>query len=308
MTEPTMDDLRSVAERVSNWGRWGDDDQLGTLNLITPERIALAAQLVVSGRTFSLSIDLDSTGPQTGGGRINPIRLMSSINQDLLGPVRYSDDYVVMPLQAGTQWDAIAHVGYDGYYYNGRPDTCVTAAGTSFAGIENIARSGGIIGRGVLLDVAAARGAPYLEPREVIQPEDLVAVAEAQGVELREGDVLVIRTGWRRRFVEAGHDGWALDSPGLGWRSAEWMHDVGIAAVACDNIAVEVIISEIPDVALPFHMLALRDMGMPLGELWDLEELATDCASDQVYEFMLVAPALRFTNGLGTPVNPVAIK
>jgi kynurenine formamidase len=213
-----------------------------------------------------------------------------------------------MPLQAGTQWDAIAHVAYDGFSYNGRADTSVSAAGASFAGIEQIARAGGIVGRGVLLDVAGARGAAQLDPREVIQPDDLVAVASRQGVELGEGDVLLIRTGWRRKFLETGHDGWALDSPGLGWRCAEWMHDVGVAAVACDNIAVEVIISEIPDVALPFHMLALRDMGMPLGELWDFEELAADCATDQVYEFMLAAPALRFTMGLGTPVNPVAIK
>lgn len=270
-------DVQDAAARVTNWGRWGDDDELGTLNL-------------------------------AGAPRINPLRMMSAINKEVSGPVRYNDDYVVMPLQAASQWDTLAHVTYDGAMYNGRPATAVTCDGARHGSIDHIAHSANVVGRGVLLDVARARGVAMLEPDAVIPPEELSAVAAAEGVEIRGGDIVVVRTGWRLAFVEHGATGWAARSPGLSWRCAEWCHERDVAAVASDNVAVEVRVPEIAGVALPFHMLALRDMGMPLGEIWDLEALAIDCAADGVYDFFLTATALPFTSGAGTPVNPIAIK
>ncbi len=143
----------------------------------------------------------------------------------------------------------------------------------------------------------------------MISPEELDDVARAQKVNIETGDIVVIRTGWRLRFLETGNgDAWLHDSPGLSWRCAEWLHNKQAAAVASDNIGVEVIASEFPDAFLVFHMLAIRDMGMMLGEIWDLEALAADCAADGVYNFLLVAQPLRVTGGVGSPVNPVAIK
>jgi len=225
------------------------------------------------------------------------------------GPMRFNDDYIIMPLQGSTQWDALSHVYYDGYLYNGYPASAVTSFGATKDSIDQVAERGMIVSRGVLLDVAQHRGVKYLAPNTVVYPEELDAVATAEGVTVEAGDVVIVRTGWRVNFLET-RDGeaWMMGSPGLSWRCAEWLHYKQAAAVASDNIAVEVFSSEVPDAVLVFHLLTIRDMGMMLGEIWDLEALSQDCAADGVYAFLLVAQPLRVTGAVGSPVNPVAIK
>jgi kynurenine formamidase len=322
---------REVAQRVRNWGKWGPDDQLGTLNYITAEKIARTTAMVKKGRVIPLSIPVDAYGPQGAHGfRRNPIHIMSVDGGDAeaarhlaswggsteaqiaelwQGPLRFNDDYIIMPLQAGTQWDALSHVYYDGQLYNGYPASAVTSFGATKDSIDKVAERGMIVTRGVLLDVARHRGVKHLAPNTIVFPEELDEVAKAEGINVEPGDVVIVRTGWWVNFLET-RDGeaWTTGSPGLSWRCAEWLYDKQAAAVACDNIAVEVFPSETEDAILVFHLLAIRDMGMMLGEIWDLEVLSQDCAADGVYAFLLVAQPLRVTGAVGSPVNPVAIK
>jgi kynurenine formamidase len=304
-----VDDHRSIGARLSNWGRWGADDERGTTNLITPERLVAAAALVRTGRIFDLGIAFDDKGPQPGGVRSNPSHLMSATGQgqDLPGGFRYADDYVFMPLQAATQWDGLAHVFYDDHLYNGFPASSVTPKGAQHVAIDKQGK--GIAGRGVLLDVAAHRGVPWLAAGQAITPADLDEVADRQGVSIGAGDIVIFRTGWRRMFLATG-DARAFQSsqPGLSMACCEWLHAHDVAAVCSDNAVIEVSPAEDPTAMLPVHMVLIRDMGMTLGEIFDLEELAADCAADGVWEFFFCAPPLKVTGGVGSPINPLAIK
>jgi kynurenine formamidase len=323
--------LRMAARAVSNWGEWGEDDELGTLNHISPAQIRHAATLVRKGVSFSLSIPFDAYGPQGAHGfRRNPIHLMSvdggdrelgerlggwggaterQVAEIWRGPMRFNDDYIMMPLQAATQWDALAHVYYDERLYNGYSAETVTSFGAAHDGIDKVAAAGMVVGRGVLLDVARHAGVDHLGPGAIVGPDDLEATAEAEGVKVGTGDIVVVRTGWWLRYLQS-RDGasWGPTAPGIGWRCAEWLCDRRVSAVASDNIALETSTKELPGVTLPFHMLALRDMGMMLGEMWNLEELGRDCETDKVYEFMLIAQPLLITGAVGSPINPLAIK
>jgi kynurenine formamidase len=327
----SVTDFRRAARDVSNWGRWGDDDELGTLNFITEEKIAQAASLVRHGKVFPLGVDFGSSGPQGAFGfRHNPIHVMTVDGGDAatlaqygpdwdrnptaaqMGPYfvdnlfRFNDDMIIMPLQAATQWDALSHVYYDDQLYNGIPAGSVTSLGARRLGIEKVDGKG-ITSRGVLLDLVRHRGAEvFLEHGNPITPEELDDVVRAQGVTIGRGDILIIKTGWWTRYLQTGNKTELYS--GLDWRCAQWLHDHEIAAVASDNLQVEDPVSGVDGVFLPFHLLTLRDMGLMLGEYWDLTALAADCAADGVYEFQLIAPPLRFVGAVGSPVNPIAIK
>jgi kynurenine formamidase len=224
------------------------------------------------------------------------------------GPMRYNDDLLILPPQAATQWDALSHVYYEGKLYNGFPAESVTSLGASKDAIDAPAQAGHIITRGVLLDVARHRGVDVLAPNTAIHPDELDEVAAAQGVAVTEGDIIVVRTGWWSVFGQGmTSEAWFRGTPGLSWRCAQWLWERRVAAVAADNMTVEVMPPE-EGVFLLFHMLALRDMGMMLGEMWDLEVLGADCAEDGVYEFLLCAVPLEISGGVGSPVNPVAVK
>jgi kynurenine formamidase len=327
----SLTDFRQLGDDLRNWGRWGDADELGTLNFITDAKVAQAASLVKHGRVFPLGVDFGSSGPQGAFQfRQNPVHVMTvdggdvqtlvryaphwprnSVAQELSGffednPFRFNDDMIIMPLQAATQWDALSHVYYDDQLYNGFPASSVTSLGAYHCGIDKV-DSKGITSRGVLLDVVRHRGADtFLEHGNPITPDELDEVARSQGVAVGRGDIVLIRTGWWARFLSTG-DGAEL-AAGLDWRCAAWLHDHEIAAVAADNLMVEDPISGVEGTFLPMHMLCLRDMGMMLGEYWDLTALAADCAADGVYEFQLIAPPLRVVGAVGSPVNPIAIK
>jgi kynurenine formamidase len=307
-----VEDFRELGRRLSNWGRWDADgrrDERGTTNLITPERVAAAAGLVQDGKVFDLGIPFGSDGPQPGGARINPVLLVSETgaDQNFPGAFHYADDYVFMPLQSASQWDGLAHVYYDGELYNGFPSSDVTPHGARHLSIEHQAK--GITGRGVLVDVARHRGVDWLEPGEVITPAELDAALAAQGTRLDGGDVLAVRTGWRRKFLADGDaSSFMAGEPGLGLACCEWLHEHDVAAVCSDNWAIEALPGEVEGEVLPVHMVLIRDMGMTLGEILDFEELAEDCAADGRFDFFLTAPPIKFRGAVGSPINPLAIK
>ncbi|WUI27454.1 cyclase family protein [Mycobacterium sp. NBC_00419] len=327
----SMSDFRRVADDVRNWGRWGDADELGTLNFINSDKVAQAASLVSDGKVFPLGVDFGSSGPQGAFKyRQNPTHVMTIDGGDaetLLkygpswlknpgavqlssysrnGPMRFNDDMIIMPLQAATQWDALSHVYYEDKLYNDFPADSVTSLGAYYLGIDKVV-SKGITSRGVLLDIVKLRGVPtHLALGDPITPAELDEAARTQGVTVEPGDIVLVKTGWWARFVETG-DG-AEPGAGLDWTCASWLADHQVAAVAADNLMVENPVSGVDGAILPMHMLCLRDMGLMLGEYWNLNDLAADCAADGRYEFQLVAPPLSVTGAVGSPVNPIAIK
>jgi kynurenine formamidase len=304
-----VEDFRAVGARVRNWGKWGDDDERGTINYITPDKLVAAGQLIKSGKVFDLGIPFDEHGPQPGGGRINPVHLMSQTGDTQIFPggFKYADDYIFMPLQGATQWDSLAHVYYDDQLYNGFPAKDVTVVGASHNAIDKIGK--GVAGRGVLLDLARIRDVDWMEAGTVIEPAELEAAEKAHGVTVGSGDILLFRTGWRRFFLDRkSPTEFMAGEPGLGQNCCEWLHEREVAAVLSDNWAIEVLPGEDPNSILNVHCVLIRDMGMTLGEILDLEELAADCAADGVYEFFFCAPPLKVTRGVGSPINPLAIK
>jgi kynurenine formamidase len=310
------DIVRETGARLRNWGRWGPDDERGTLNYITAEAVVGAARLVRRGAVFSLAIPFDAKGPQgSKSRRFNPIHQMTLTGPDFTtgaitrpGGVGFTDDLVVMPLQCATQWDALSHCFLDGQLYNGYDANTVSSAGASRNGIEKVAR--GVAGRGVLLDLPRVQGVNWLEPGYAITVDDLEAVLAAERVKVDTGDVLIVRTGMIAMCRAQGSwgDFAGGPAPGLSFHTADWVHTRQLAAVATDTWGMEVQPNEIPDTYQPLHQVFIPNMGLTIGEIFDLDELAADCAADGVYEFFFVAPPLPITGAVGSPINPLAIK
>ncbi|MCZ6605405.1 MAG: cyclase family protein [Alphaproteobacteria bacterium] len=311
-----MDHLREMAEKCKNWGRWGPDDEAGTLNFIGPDEVKTAASLVRKGKAMSLGLNFDSDGPQKGlwGNRYNPIHTMIATGTDAVAgrqkemKIQYADDTVSMPLQCGTQWDALGHIFYDGKMWNGYDATLVDVNGAEKNGIEKVKDK--MFGRGVLLDVARHCGVDFLEDGMAITNDDLDATAKAHGVEIRRGDFVIVRTGqMEQRLADGEWGGYAGgDAPGLAFETAEWIHKTEIAAICMDTWGCEVRPNETTDAAQPWHWVVIPMIGITMGEIFNLKELADDCAEDGVYEFLFCAPPLPITKAVGSPINPMAIK
>ena len=301
--------FKDVGRELSNWGRWGSDDQIGTLNLVTAGHVQAAAGGVRSGKVIHLSIPVGNDGPQSGvAGRLNPVHLMSMQPRDW-DPhgLQVSDDWIIMPLQSGTQWDSLAHIAYDNQMYNGySTDDVSTRFGARRLAVD--AMTDRIVGRGVLLDIARLKGVRWLDGGTPITPGDLEAAEQEQQVTVGEADFLLVRTGWRAKLLADGRDGWLATQPGLSLECARWLHDRRVAAVGSDNWGIEVMPGPAPGVLMPLHCVLIRDMGMPLAEILDLEALADDCAADGQWSFLFVAPPLHVTNAVGSPTTPIAIK
>ena len=315
--------IAESAERFSNWHRWGAEDALGTVNHLDAATRAAAAALVRRGDSFSLSLPFDTDGPQFGWKRrVNPVHTMTSTGMDtaeqmgLPHGLSVADDVVFMPLQCSTQWDGLGHVFDHGVAYNGRvAREVVTSEGDSVTGIEHLAAP--VAGRGVLLDVGRALGEDGELPDGCpITSADLEETIRRQGETsaVGRGDIVLVRTGQLsrvRRQLAAG-EGWGKyaggPAPGLSFETAGWLHSTEIAAVATDTWGAEVRPNEWPGAMQPLHQVALPHIGLLLGEMWDLDGLAADCAEDGVFEFLLAAQPLPFTRAVGSPVNPVAVK
>jgi kynurenine formamidase len=317
--------LAEARRKYRNWGRWGPDDALGTLNYIDDGKRAAAAALVRAGRTFSLAVELNRDGPRSGyRGRGNPIHTMLDSGLEAAAGTQGfphgfgdADDVVFMPLRAGTHWDGLGHVYDSALAWNGRHCADVTTgAGDQVTGAERQAAA--FVSRGVLLDAGRALPAGRASGGELpggfaITADQLRAVITAQGASaaIGRGDIVLVRTGQLARCRRLG--GWEEyatgPAPGLSFGALGWLHGSEIAAVATDTFAVEVLPPEFPAPChLPLHQIAIPNIGLFLGEMFDLEALAADCAADGRYEFLLVAGGLPFTGGVGAPVNPIAIK
>jgi kynurenine formamidase len=309
--------VREWGERYSNWGRWGNDDERGTLNFINPGRILNACSIPRTGRVTSCALPFDEHGPQSGvGGRYNPVHVMLADGGDALagaqdhfpGGFRYADDAISMPLQCGTQWDALSHIYYDGLMYNGRDIRLVTSRGAKANSIDRLKAD--VVGRGVLLDLPRVRGCRWLDDGTAIMPEDLDGCAEALGVTIESGDILLVRTGMMTRCLERkSWEGYcAGPAPGLSLYCARWLYEREIAAVATDTWGVEVRPNETADCFQPLHMVCIRNTGLTFGEIFQLDDLAAACAEDGNYSFLFTAAPLPITGAVGSPINPLAIK
>lgn len=303
-----MPGFRELGTKLRNWRRWGVSDELGTVNFITAASRRRGAEAVRSGRTVDLGMAFGPDGPQQGGMRFNPIHRMTRLLSDgEMGGLAVADDIVIMPLQCATQWDSLAHVAYDGRAYNDVPYTSVTASeGATRNSFAVIAPH--LVGRGVLLDIPALKGVSCLEPTDEVTGEDLAAAAAREDIRIEQGDIVLVRTGWYQRFL-AGDIGAYMGNqhPGLALSCCEWLYSNQVAAVAADNFAVEVRPSRDPEAVLPLHMVLIRDMGMTLGEMFDLEGLSAACAEREAWDFLLAGVGLKITGSVGSPVTPVAV-
>jgi kynurenine formamidase len=309
--------IEKAAKELSNWGRWGKEDQIGTLNNVAPEDVIAAAGLVRRGKVFALGLSLKEP-IQSGlfGGRWNPIHTMLATGtdaiagkQDVPAPyLRYADDAINMPCQASTQWDALCHIFHSNTMYNGFPADLVDARGAKALGIENVRDK--MVGRGVLLDVARFKSVDYLEDGYAITIADLDACAAAQRVEVRKGDFVIVRTGQQEQCLArkdwSGYAGG--NAPGFSFETCYWLREKDIAAICSDTWGCEVRPNETVDANQPWHWVVIPAIGISMGEIFYLKELAEDCAADTVYEFFFSAPPLHLPGGAGSPINPQAIK
>jgi Putative cyclase len=317
---PSYADLpvKSGAPAGSAWGLFGDDDQLGCLNLLTPERVIAASKLVRKGAIFPLNLRIDQPDPPLFG------RGAPRVHMEAIGGNVGRDDYIdnFYP-QASSQWDGLRHIRHprDGFY-NGTPDDQIIEGDEGRLGIEHFARKG-IAGRGVLLDLARffdKQGTPldYTVATRVGR-ETLDACAKSEGVAFEGGDILLLRTGWLRWYLEEAsedqrrtmatdHLGGTLAYPGLdnSQETAAYLWDLHLAAAAADNPSLEAFPVSPETGFLHFTLIPL--FGMPIGEMWYLDDLAADCAQDGVYEFMFTSAPLNVPGGVGSPPNALAIK
>jgi kynurenine formamidase len=316
---PSYDQLpiREGAPAGAAWGVFGSDDQLGTINLLTRERVTQAANFVRNGNVFALNLPIDIPDPPlfTRGKHHHVIKHFANHILD-----DYLDNFYP---QASSQWDALSHVKHPQLgAYNGIPEGDITGYGGSKLGIDNLARRG-IAARGILADVARfyERQGRQLNctTNDVVPLEDLLATLDAQGTKVWPGDVLLVRVGWTKAYRAMSEEQKAelardTKSPGIegSQRTARWLWEQHVAAVASDSPGLEAIppphasdFMEASDL-LHYHMLSF--FGMPIGEMWNLEELAEDCANDQRYEFFFTSAPLNIPGGVGSPPNALAIK
>jgi kynurenine formamidase len=302
-----------MAAKVRNWGRWGPDDELGTLNFVDDAARRRAAASVMSGKAFALGLPLsEAEGIQSGfvEGRVNPSRTLTKLNEPQSPDrewVSFSEDVVTLATQGATHWDALAHCSYGGVIYNGYPADSVAVDGGARCGIHRLET---VVSRGLLLDVACALGRDVLDPGYPIAPEDLDAACDLARVTVEPGDILLVRTGQMVHLNAEPRDlvAYTWPSPGLTVETAEWFWSRDVAAVATDTYVFEVYPGQYEDEYLPVHVLHLVEMGLTQGQNWVLDTLADDCAEDGRYSFLLDATPLPLTGGLGSPLNPVALK
>jgi kynurenine formamidase len=310
VTEPadlqvSADEFRALFDRVSNWDRWGADDERGALNHLTPELVAAAAGLARDGRTVSLSRSLNTErepdNPEPAdhhmtllGGRDHPEGL--AFAKDYIGVDYHNDSH--------SHLDALCHVSYDGSLYNGRPADSVSATGAAVETVE--ALKDGLVGRGVLLDVPRARGVSWLEPGDSVLPGDLTESEDRQGVRVEEGDILLVRTGHAGRLDELGPWDTAGSKAGLHPSCAEFLAERRVAALGSDGNS-DTAPSFTEGVGFPIHVLALTAMGVHLLDYLHLDALGSACEKASRWEFLFIGAPLRIAGGTGSPLNPIAI-
>lgn len=304
--EVSAAEFRALFQAVSNWGRWGADDERGTLNELSADRIVAAAELVRSGETVTLSLPwqtkkrIDNPKPA-----VHRMTLLPDVDVGS-GTLRFAKDYIGADYHhdSHSHIDALCHVAYDGALYNGRPTGATTAEGAAVNTIEVV--KDGLVGRGVLLDVPRLRGVPWLEPGEHVFAEDLEAAERAQGVTVGKGDILLVRTGHGRRLREL--DPWETENAkaGLHPTAALFLAERHVAALGSDGNS-DTAPSTTEGIAFPVHALTLNAMGLHLIDYLQFEDLVRACERAGRWEFLFVGAPLRIVGGTGSPLNPIAI-
>jgi kynurenine formamidase len=310
-----------LRDMPTNWGRWGKDDELGSINFLTPQEVVRGARAVRSGKTFAIGVPVGrKEGDPIYPGRGQPVKTMNmdkgfyynDAAPQFPGGLEYADDVIFMYVQGTTQYDALGHVWYDDKLYNGY-DAKTTIGGLKKCSIKPIADHG-VVGRGVLLDVARYKGVKHLAANQQITLDDLKKTAEKQKVKIEKHDILVIRTGWMELFYEQGADAFfpnkGMAEPGITDEPAliKWFHEMEIPSFSTDTIANEQTTSSVSNIFIPLHGALLRNLGIPFNEICYLKDLADDCAKDGQYDFLFVGAPLKIIGGTGSPVNPLAIK
>lgn len=302
-------DFDKLFQAVSNWGKWGADDQRGTLNYLTPERVRRAAGLVQSGRSVSMAIPINTVAGPDNPHPAAHYMVRTHEQKSDLGEPCFALDYLACEFHGDchTHIDALCHVSYRGNLYNGRPAASVTTRGPALMDITAYAH--GIVGRGVLLDIPRLRGAKWLEPGEAVTTEELLAAEKAQGVRLGEGDIFVFRTGHHCRRLELGpwdNNYGAEGKAGLHASAMLLLHERKVAAFLPDGDG-EAVPANVEGIAYPIHILQLVAMGMACADSLQFEELVKVCEEEGRWEFMVVAAPLRLPGGTGSLFNPIAV-
>jgi kynurenine formamidase len=295
----TTADVVALHGSLSNWGRWGPDDQLGALNLVTPEVTAAATATVRSGQTVSCARPLN-----TEAAADNP----APVAHHMIGTATegWGADYFALAPHgfATSHIDALCHIFYEGKLFNGYAADTVTAHGATRLGIHHL--QDGIVTRGVLLDIPSVRGVDALEPGEEIFPEDLEAAEERAGLRVRPGDALLVRTG--RWVWRATHGPWnvAAQAAGLDAACLAWLRERDVATLGSDAVS-DVMPSRVEGVGMPIHEIAIVALGLHLMDNLDLDALAAACADEGRWEFLFVVAPLVLRRGTASPVNPIAV-
>ena len=297
----TTADFDSWMTELSNWGRWGKSDEIGTLNLITPATRVAAAKLVREGVAVSLSRHADKEKAPDNSRPFGHEMLSSSEkpNAEI-----FTDSFTIAHHGiAHTHMDALCHFSYKGRLYNGFPPGEVTSKGAPHLNIE-IARTG-IFARGVLVDIPELKGVRYLEPGTAIYPEDLDAWEKKSGVHIKSGDVVLIRTGrWARRAEKGPWD--MTQRAGLHATCVRWLHKRDIAVLGSDASS-DVHPSLVEGIDQPVHTLVLVAMGTPILDNCDFEQLSSEARKRGRWEFLLTTSPLAVPGATGSALNPIAI-
>ncbi|MDH3678331.1 MAG: cyclase family protein [Acidimicrobiia bacterium] len=315
-TPPSEEQVLTWFDELSNWGRWGDDDRLGTLNHLSPEKRVAAAGLVTEGTSVSCSWDI-RTGRQPGA-TVESQRYMLSTGlglddegrRGLLdgGRAGGAQEYIGMVFHGldVTHLDSLAHLFWDGKMYGGAPASLVSDRQGALKH-DVLAVQHGVTTRGVLLDIARLRGVDVLDADDHIYPEDLEAAEDAAGLRCEPGDVLLVRTGegGARRAEKREYN---ANKPRSGYQAAclPWLHERGIAMIGSD-VAQDPTPSGYRNVSMPVHMVGIVAMGLWLIDNCQLEDLAAACESRSRWEFQFVLSPIRFVGVTGSPVNPLAV-
>lgn len=295
-------EVRAFMRSLSNWGKWGGKDQLGALNYITPETRQSAARLVREGVSISMSRPLPTETAEDNPMPVRHLMIATGLDKQSV----FSADYFALGCHGygTTHLDALCHIFYKEVMYNGYSREKVTSNGAELNSID--ALRAGILTRGVLLDIARAKGRTWLEPGEAITPDDLERAEKAARVRVETGDFLLIRTG--RFAYRDKHGPWNASEmlAGLHASCLPWLHARRIAALGCDGVS-DVYPSRIEKFPLPIHLVGIVAMGLHLLDNADLEALGSACSERNRWEFLFVASPLVLLRGTGSPVNPLAI-
>jgi len=293
-----QDFARAMTE-LSNWGRWGKEDQLGALNLVTPQKRKETLALVRDGVSVSLAHDVEKEKADDNGSPF--VHTMDRTGTNNTGFSCADTFKVSYHGMAHTHIDSLCHMFYEGKMYNGFSQAEVTASGAQKLGIQNLKQ--GIIARGVLIDIPWLRGVPYLEPGTPIYPAELDAWEKKTGLQIKPGDVVLIRTGrWARRAAVAP---WSGKFAGLHGACASWLKKRDVAVLGSDA-ASDVLPSGVENIAMPIHQLTLISMGTWILDNCDLEAVSAAAKERNRWEFALIVSPLAVQGGTGSPVNPLA--